>query len=167
MTTTETTMIANDLMRLGAIDIASLIARGELGAKEVTDAKIAIIEQCNPKLNALVAQRFDAARQEARDVDARRGRGETLPPLAGVPTTIKDVIDVQGLPSTSGLPTRRDHRAPADDPAVAALKRAGAIVLGKTNVAQLLIFTEADNPLHGRCNHPLDSARTPGGSSGG
>ena len=160
-------MIANDLMKLGATDIATLIARGELGAREVTDAKIAVIEQRNPQLNALVAQRFDAARREAQAIDARRARGEALPPLAGVPTTIKDVIDVEGLPSTSGLVTRRDHRAAADDAAVATLKQAGAIVLGKTNVAQLLIFVEADNPLHGRSNHPLDAARTPGGSSGG
>jgi len=160
-------MIANDLMNLGATDLASLIAKGELNAREVTDAKIAVIEQRNPQLNALVAQRFDAARREAREIDARRARGETLPPLAGVPTTIKDVIDVEGLPSTGGLATRRGHRAAADEPAVARLRQAGAIVLGKTNVAQLLIFVESDNPLHGRSNHPLDATRTPGGSSGG
>lgn len=160
-------MIANDFMNLGATDLAALIARGELSAREVTDAKIAVIEQRNPQLNALVAQRFDAARQDARQIDARRAKGGPLPPLAGVPTTIKDVIDVEGLPSTSGLATRRDHRAACDDHAVALLRQAGAVVLGKTNVAQLLIFTEADNPLHGRCNHPQDATRSPGGSSGG
>jgi fatty acid amide hydrolase len=160
-------MIANDLMNLGATDIAALIARGELSAKEVTEAKIGVIHQRNPQLNALVAERFDAARREAQQVDARRAKGEALPPLAGVPTTIKDVIDVQGLPSTGGLPTRHDHRAAHDEHAVALLKQAGAVVLGKSNVAQVLIFVETDNPLHGRCNHPADAARTPGGSSGG
>jgi len=160
-------MLANELSGLGAVDLAALIARGEISAREVTDAKIAVIEQRNPQLNALVAQRFDAARQDARHIDARRMKGEALPPLAGVPTTIKDVLDVEGLPSTSGIPSRRDHRAAADAAEVATLKRAGAVVLGKTNVAQLLIFIESDNPLHGRCNHPLDAARTPGGSSGG
>jgi fatty acid amide hydrolase len=167
MSSKEKPMVANELSQLGAVDIAALIARGEVSAREVTDARIAVIEQRNPQLNALVAQRFDAARQDARLIDARRMKGETLPPLAGVPTTIKDVIDVEGLPSTGGLPSRKGHRAAADCPEVATLKRAGAVVLGKTNVAQALIFIETDNPLHGRCNHPLDAARTPGGSSGG
>lgn len=160
-------MIANDLMNLGASDIAALIARGELSAKEVTEAKIGVIAQRNPQINALVAERFDAARREAMQIDARRARGEAMPPLAGVPTTVKDVIDVEGLPSTGGLPTRRDHRAARDEHAVARLKQAGAVVLGKSNVAQALIFVETDNPLHGRCNHPADAARSPGGSSGG
>jgi len=160
-------MVANELMNLGATDLAALIARAELSAREVTDAKIAVIEQRNPQLNALVAQRYDAARGEAQQVDARRMRGEALPPLAGVPTTIKEVLDVQGLPSTGGLASRAGHRAASDSEPVACLKRAGAVVLGKTNVAQALIYVETDNPLHGRCNHPSDPLRTPGGSSGG
>jgi len=160
-------MVANELAQLGAVDLAALVARGEISAREVTDAKIAVIEQRNPQLNALVAPRFEAARQDARQIDTRRLKGEALPPLAGVPTTIKDVLDVEGLPSTSGLRSRKDHRAAADCAEVARLKQAGAIVLGKTNVAQALIYLETDNPLHGRCNHPQDPARTPGGSSGG
>jgi len=160
-------MVANELAQLGAVDLAALIARGDVSAREVADANIAVIEQRNPQLNALVAERFDAARNEARQIDARRMKGEALPALAGVPTTIKDVLDVEGLPSTSGMPSRRAHRATADAAEVATLKRAGAVVLGKTNVAQALIFIETDNPLHGRCNHPLDATRSPGGSSGG
>lgn len=160
-------MVANELLQLGALDSAALIARGEVEAADLIEARIAVIRQHNPRLNALVAECFDAARAEAKAVDARRARGEPLPALAGVPITVKDSLDVAGLPSTSGLPARRVHRAMADCEAVAALRAAGAIVLGKGNVAQALIFAEADNPLHGRSNHPERGDRSPGGSSGG
>ncbi len=157
----------HDLQTLSAADTAALVARGEISALAVIEARIAVIEQHNPRLNAVVAQRFDAAREEARAVDRAQARGEKLPPLAGVPVTIKEAIDVAGLASTSGAPARAAHLADADDPAVARLRAAGAIVLAKTNVAQGLVFAETDNPLFGRCNHPEDAERSPGGSSGG
>ena len=160
-------MITNELMNLGAVDTAALISGGQISALEVTDGRIARIEQQQAQLNALVVRRFDVARQEARAIDARRLRGDTLPPLAGVPITVKEALDVQGLPSTGGLPSRRDHRAEADDPAVTRLRQAGTIVLGKSNVAQALIFIESDNPLYGRSNHPENAERSCGGSSGG
>lgn len=160
-------MIAQDLTNLGATEIAALIASGDLGALEVTDAKIVRIQERNPSLNALVAERFDAARKEAQEIDQKRRQGAPLPPLAGVPTTIKEALDVAGLPSTGGIPSRRGHRAARDCAAVGRLKAAGAVILGKSNVAQTMIFAETDNPLFGRTTHPLDPTRTPGGSSGG
>ena len=115
----------------------------------------------------VVVKRYDAARSEAREIDRRRLAGEVLPPLAGVPVTIKDCIDVAGLPSTFGLPSRANSIAAADEMHVERLRQAGAVVLGKTNVAQLLIYAESDNPLYGRTVNPWNPERTCGGSSGG
>ncbi|HEY0975103.1 MAG TPA: amidase [Solimonas sp.] len=157
----------NELIRRSATELCALLARGEVCAVEVVDAHLARIDAVNPALNALIAPRTDLARQEARDADARRIRGEPLPPLHGLPCTIKDSLDVAGLPSTFGIPARASHRATQDERHVARLRAAGAIVLGKTNVSQCLMYTEADNPLHGRTHHPWNPARSPGGSSGG
>jgi fatty acid amide hydrolase len=156
-----------DITSISATEIAQRIRDGGLSALEAVEAHIARIEAVNPALNAVVVTRFDAARNEARTIDARRGRGEPLPPLAGVPVTVKESIDLEGLPSTFGIQTRADHRAPEDDVHVARLRAAGAIVLGKTNVSQCLIYTEADNPVYGRTNNPWNPQRSCGGSSGG
>src|SRR5207248_770471 len=117
--------------------------------------------------NAVVVKRYDKAREEARAIDRRRESGETLPPLAGVPVTIKECLDLAGTPSTFGLVARKDHMAVRDVREVERLRAAGAVVLGKTNVAQALYFVESDNPVYGRTNNPHDPARTCGGSSGG
>jgi fatty acid amide hydrolase len=157
----------NPLLQPGVCALAQAIARGELSALGVTEDHIARLEAAHARLNALTARRYDAARREARDIDARRARGEALPPLAGVPITVKDSIDVAGLPSTFGLAWRKDVLAERDDAHVARLRAQGAVVLAKSNVAQLLIYYESDNPLHGRTLHPSHPDRTPGGSSGG
>jgi Asp-tRNA(Asn)/Glu-tRNA(Gln) amidotransferase A subunit family amidase len=116
--------------------LASKIRTGEIAAVAAVDAYIARIEQVNPALNALVVSRYDEARAEARDVDRRRAAGEPLGPLAGVPVTIKECLDLAGTPSTFGLPSRKDRIVSHDEKHVARLRRAGAIVLGKTNVAR-------------------------------
>ncbi|QCF27093.1 amidase [Hydrocarboniclastica marina] len=152
---------------LSAVEIARRIAAGETTAVAVVEEHIARIQAVNKILNAVVVECFDAARADARDVDERRARGETLPPLAGVPVTIKECLDVAGTASTFGLPSRANHRAEADEIHIARLRAAGAILLGKTNVSQCLIYTEADNPLYGRTLNPWNLDRTPGGSSGG
>jgi fatty acid amide hydrolase len=159
--------MATTLTKLSAVELAQRIAGGEVSAVEVVEAHLARIAAVNPKLNAVVLTRADAAREEARAVDARRSRGEPLPPLAGVPITVKESLDLAGTPSTFGIETRVNHRATIDDIHVARLRAAGAIVLGKTNVAQCLIYTEADNPVYGRTSNPWNSERTCGGSSGG
>jgi fatty acid amide hydrolase len=158
---------ADDVCALGASALARRIVDGTVSAVEAVEAHIARIEKVNANLNAVVVKRYDAARVEARDVDARRRRGETLPPLAGVPITIKECLDLAGTPSTFGIVGRARSNTTSDDRYVARLRAAGAIVLGKTNAAQLLIFTETDNPLYGRTNNPWDLARSAGGSSGG
>ncbi|MCS6847640.1 MAG: amidase family protein [Anaerolineae bacterium] len=158
---------ASTLIRLSAVQLAKLIARGEVSSVEVTQAHIARIEEVNSKINAVVVRRFDQALREANEADARRARGEPLPPLHGVPITIKECLDLVGTPSTFGMPSRRSDIPQANDRYVQRLIECGAIVLGKTNVPQALIYNESSNALYGRTNNPWDATRTPGGSSGG
>ena len=131
------------------------------------DACIARIERVNPRINALVVPLFDSARRAAAEADAKRERGEALGPLHGVPVSVKESYDIAGTPTTAGIRQYAAHRADADAVLVRRLKDAGAIVLGKTNVPELLIYLESDNPVYGRTNNPWDLDRTPGGSSGG
>src|SRR5262249_59501989 len=104
----------DDVCCLSAAELARRIAAREVSAVEAVEAHIARIEKVNALLNAVVVKRYDAARAEAREVDARRARGEKLSPLAGVPVTIKECLDVDGMPSTCGIPSRAGHLAAAD-----------------------------------------------------
>lgn len=156
-----------ELSRASAGEIAAAFAAGELSAREAVDAAIARIEQVNGALNAVVIPRFDEARAEADAADAARARGDALGALHGVPITIKECFDLAGTESTCGLPSRAGQPATADAPLVARLRAAGAIVVGKTNLSQALMFAESDNPVYGRANNPWDLERSPGGSSGG
>jgi fatty acid amide hydrolase len=155
------------LIALSAVELAARIACGEVSSAEVVEAHIQQIERVNPALNAVVFKRYEKAREEARAADARRLAGDPLPPLHGVPVTLKESLDLDGAPSTFGLPSRASRPCSRDNLYVARLRQAGAIVLGKTNVSQLLLFIESDNPLYGRTNNPWNLERTPGGSSGG
>jgi fatty acid amide hydrolase len=147
------------LARLSAVELAARIARGDVACADAVDAHIARIEQVNPRLNALVVRRYDAARAEARDADRRRAAGDALGPLHGVPIVVEESLDVAGAPSTLGLPSRARSNAIVDDRHVACLRRAGAIVVGKTNDAQLLLRLESDNPLYGHTNNPWNVDR--------
>src|SRR6202171_690139 len=155
------------LTTLSATELAKMIASGDISSVEAVEAHIERIERVNPALNAVVVKRYDAARSEAKEADARRARGEKLAPLHGVPITIKESLDLAGTPSTFGLPSRANQKAGQDDLYVKRVRDAGAIILGKTNRARLLLYSESDNPVYGRANNPWNLARTPGGSSGG
>jgi fatty acid amide hydrolase len=155
------------LTACGAAELAHLIAAGSTTSVEAVEQHIARIGQVNPKLNAVAVERFDAARTEARKADQFQRTGAPLPALHGVPVTIKECLDVHGMASTFGFPSRAGHRADADEIHVARLRAAGAIPIAKTNVAQALFFYETDNPLYGRTVNPWNAERTPGGSSGG
>lgn len=133
----------------------------------MTQAFIARIEEVNPRLNALVVRCFDSALEAAVEADAKRGRGETLGPLHGVPITLKECFHLAGTPATIGLEHRRGQISQEDGLLVARVKAAGAIVLGKTNLPQLMVLSESDNPVYGPCNNPWDVTRTSGGSTGG
>lgn len=155
------------LIQMDATALAETIAKGDASSLEVVQAHMTRMKQVNPTLNAMVAERFDVACDEARAADVYRRSGAPLPLLHGVPFTVKDSLDLQGLPSTFGLLSRAGHRATADEPHVARLRAAGGIALAKSNVAQSLMYYESDNPLHGRSQNPWNVQRTPGGSSGG
>src|SRR6185437_11141437 len=156
------------MLLLSASRLAEMIRSGEITSLEVVEANVRHIERVNPTLNAMVAQRFDEAREEARAADARRARGrEGLPPFHGVPCSIKESFALAGMPFTSGLVARKGARAERDAVGVARLRAAGAIPLGVTNVSELCMWMESNNRVYGRSNNPYDPRRTVGGSSGG
>lgn len=152
---------------MSAGELAQAIASRTLSSREAVEAHIERIEAVNAALNAVVVPLYEQARREAERADAALRRGERVGPLHGVPFTVKESFDVAETPTTMGLTTRARHRAASDAPTVARLRAAGAILLGKTNAPQLLLFNETDNPLYGRTNNPWDLRRAPGGSSGG
>src|SRR5438093_1516818 len=152
-----------ELTDLSASELARQIASRQMSATEVVKAHIKQIEQRDPRVHAVVVPLFDEALAEAAKADGMSAEGR---PLHGVPVTVKECFHVKGTASTVGLDKRRDHRADSDAELVARLKAAGAIVIAKTNVPQLLIYVEADNPLYGRTNNPWNLARSPGGSRG-
>lgn len=155
------------LTSLGAAELVAELRSGGISATAAVEAHIARIEGFEPALNAIVVRRFDRARAEAAAADAAAGSGEPLGPLHGLPITLKEQFLLEGTPTTFGFEWRRMHVAGHTGPVVSALRAAGAIVLGKTNVSQTLGFHEADNPVYGMTRNPWDVSRTPGGSSGG
>jgi fatty acid amide hydrolase len=152
---------------LHAHQIAEEIASGRVSAREAVAACIERIESTHAAINAVVVPRFEQALEEAALADDARGRGDPLGPLHGVPITIKESFDLTGTATTAGLTSRVSHRAADDAWVVARLRRAGAIVLGKTNVSQLLLHDSCCNPLYGQTNNPWQLERSPGASSGG
>ena len=144
-----------------------MIAAGEVSAVEVFNAYRERIEQVNGDVNAIVFSQLEQASQAAIAADRARLQGKTLGPLHGVPFTVKECFQVAGTPTTLGLTHRVKQCDAVDNPLVSRLRAAGGILLGKTNVSQLMLFHESDNPVYGRTNHPLDLSRSPGGSTGG
>lgn len=149
-----------------ALDIAAAIARGETSARQQCELAIARIEAIDGALNAVVVRDFQRAQAAADAADRAVARGERKP-LLGVPMTVKEAFDVAGLPTSWGLEEGRGNIVDRDAVAVQRLKAAGAVILGKTNVAPGLGDWQSDNPIYGRTNNPWDVSRTPGGSSGG
>lgn len=158
---------ATGILHLSAGEMVRKIASRELSAREVVEAHIERIEAVNGRLNAVVVPLFGQARADAAAADAALDRGEPPGPLHGLPVTIKEYYDVAGAPTTMGLSSRVGHRAASDALFVARLRKAGAIVLGKTNAPQPLMTNETDNPVYGRTNNPWNPERGAGGSSGG
>lgn len=155
------------LLFQSATDAAQAIRRKELSSRELTEMLLTRIEAANPALGAVVELRREAALQEALAADEAIARGNAGP-LHGVPMTIKDSFNVTGLHTTWGNPAFNDFVADSDATVVRRLKEAGAIVVGKTNVAFMLAdFGQTTNELYGVTNNPWDTTRTPGGSTGG
>jgi fatty acid amide hydrolase 2 len=155
------------VLERSATSLAAGIRGGELSSRDVVEAHIAQVQAVNPTIRAMVADRFDAARAEADAADQAVRDGLPLPPFHGVPCTIKEAFAVRGMPWTGGLTARVGTRAPRDAVTVARLRDAGGIVLGVTNLSELCMWFESDNPVYGRTVNPYDADRIAGGSSGG
>lgn len=156
-----------NVLTLSATELARMIRSGEISSRRVVEAHIEYIERVNPTLNAIVKDRFVEARREADRADELMQDGADLPPLHGVPCSIKESFALIGMPNSSGLVARRNILAEEDATAVARLKKAGAIPLGVTNISELCMWMESSNRVYGRTNNPYDPRRIVGGSSGG
>lgn len=146
---------------------SAAIRAGELSSRELIELYVERIEQINPRLNAVVTHDVAGARAAATVADDAIARGEGVGPLHGLPVTIKDALETAHLRSTGGAVELRDHIPQRDAPVVQALKQAGAIVIGKTNLPRWSADVQTFNEMFGVTVNPWDSSRVPGGSSGG
>ncbi len=161
-------MNAQNLLQFGVKAMARGIRTQQISSAELITAHIRRIEEVNSSLNAVVEPLFDFAMKAARRADEAVSSGEELGPLHGVPVSIKDAIDVQGVRTTAGTLGRKSAPVAAQDATlVARLRQAGAIPIAKTNLPDLLFAFESDNLISGRTSNPYDLTRTAGGSSGG
>lgn len=156
-----------NFLDMDAATIAAKILSHELSSLEVTNGFIEHLQRINPLVNCLVEDRFEQARQEARQADQELLAGSPKGRLFGVPISVKESFHVAGMKTTSGIPYRQSLVEEQDAEIVARLRREGAIILGKTNTPVLCFCQETDNRLYGRSNNPWDPSRTTGGSSGG
>lgn len=156
-----------DIWQMGAAEIANAVRTKKLAALEVAKSHLARLDQVNGSLNAVVQVFPQEALAAAAAVDAAVQRGENPGPLAGVPVTTKVNVDQQGHATTNGLVIQKDLIANTDNPVVANLKSAGAVIVGRTNTPAFSLRWFTKNNLHGQTFNPHDKGLTPGGSSGG
>ena len=156
-----------DLWRLSAADLAALVKSKQVSAKEAATSALARLDAVNPKLNAVVDHRPDEVLKQAAEVDALVARGEDPGVLAGVPVTVKVNIDQKGFANTNGLKLQRDAIAAENSPVIDNFRKAGAVILGRTNCPAFSYRWFTTNLIHGDTKNPRDPSITPGGSSGG
>lgn len=157
------------LIERSASDLAGAIRRREVSAADVVEAHIERLQRFS-WTNAVIADRFAAAREEAAEADRRIAAArddESLPRFLGVPCTVKESISVKGMPNSAGLVARADFRSPETAPAAKRFLAEGPILLGVTNLSELTMWVESENRLYGRTRNPYDARRSAGGSSGG
>ena len=155
--------MSDQLWQYSASELAKMIRKKEVSSEEVVQDHLQRIEEVNPKLNSITIVLEESSLAEARKAD----QSEPVGPLHGVPVTVKENIDLFGTPTTSGIPAGAELMPAADAPVVKRLKDAGAIPIGRTNLPELGLRIDTDNPLRGRTLNPWDQTRTAGGSSGG
>jgi amidase len=157
----------DDLWRLPAADLAHLIRSKKVSAKEAATSALSRLDAVNPKINAVIDHRPEDVLEQAAIVDAAIARGEDAGLLAGVPVTVKVNIDQQGFATTNGLKLQRDVIAAGNNPVIDNLRKAGAVILGRTNCPAFSYRWFTTNLIHGDTKNPRDASLTPGGSSGG
>jgi len=156
-----------DLWRQPATTLSAMLGRREVRATEILRAHLDRIDAVDPRVRAFTEVLREQALAEAEASDARRARDEGRGPLDGVPVTIKECFDVAGRATTLGIPSWAGRIAERDAAMVTALRQAGAVVLGRTNLSQTMLYVEARNPVFGQTANPWSPAHSPGGSSGG
>jgi len=159
--------VSQALWRWPAHQLATAIRHGAVSATEAVADSLARVQAVNPALNAVVDVLADEALAAAAAADAARRRGDALGPLHGVPVTVKVNVDMLGRATTNGVVAFKDNIATEDSPVVANLRRAGAIIIGRTNTPAFSVRWFTENDLHGRTLNPWSRGHTPGGSSGG
>ena len=162
-----TVATATALWRLGATELATLIRSREVSSQEVVEAHLRRIEAVNPAINAVTVVLAERALEEATAADRATTAAGALPPLHGVPVTLKGNIDLAGTPTTHGIKALANAEPGVDAPLVERLRAAGAIPIGRTNLPDFAIGWHCDSELWGATVNPWDAGRTPGGSSGG
>ncbi|HYB93645.1 MAG TPA: amidase [Vicinamibacterales bacterium] len=148
-------------------EASARLARGEATSEQLTERCLARIAELNPQLNAFITVTGDQALAEARRIDKDIAAGRRIGPLHGIPLSLKDLIDQQGVPTTAGSLVRRDHVADRDAVVTRRLREAGAVFVGKTNLHEFAFGTTSDDSGYGPVRNPHDPTRSPGGSSGG
>ncbi|WP_179400726.1 amidase family protein [Burkholderia guangdongensis] len=159
--------MTQELWRMSATEMAERVARRDVSSLELTRSALQRLEAVNPHINAVVDVLTDSALLAASQADAALARGEAVGPLHGVPVTVKINVDMAACATTNGVVAFKDLVAREDSPVVANLRKAGAIVIGRTNAPAFSYRWFTDNDLHGRTTNPWHSRVTPGGSSGG
>lgn len=157
----------SELWKLSATEIAAQVRAGDVTARAVTESTLDRLSAVNPKINAVVQEFPDEALAAADAVDTARAQGHQLGPLAGVPVTVKVNTDQKGHANTNGVRIQKDLIAQQDSPVVANFRRAGAVIVGRTNTPAFSLRWFCRNSLHGQTLNPRDETLTPGGSSGG
>ena len=157
----------SELWRKSAVELSRLVRAKELSAAEVVESALERLAAVNPAINAVVTEMPEEARAAAARIDAALTRGDDPGVLAGVPVTVKVNADQAGHVTSNGLRIQRDLVAETDNPVVANLRKAGAIIVGRTNTPAFSLRWFTRNGLHGHTRNPRNPARTPGGSSGG
>lgn len=143
------------------------MAARTITAEAVTERCLATVAERDPSINAFITVMADRARAQARELDREIAAGTRVRPLHGVPVSLKDLIDVRGVPTTAASKVRQGHVADTDAPVVTRLRAAGAVIVGKTNLHEFALGTTNEESAFGPVRHPLDANRSPGGSSGG
>ena len=159
--------MVKEIWRWSAVDTAAAIRSGQIGALEATESALDRLDAANGRVNAVTQALPEQARAAARQADAALAAGLETGPLHGVPVTIKENIDQKGVANSNGVAAFEATIAPEDSPVAANLRKAGAIVIGRTNTPEFSLRWFTDNPLRGRTENPWKADVTPGGSSGG
>jgi amidase len=162
-----TELVMEDLWRLSAADLAALIRSRKISAREAASAALARLDAVNPRINAVIDHRPEQVLAQAAAVDAAIAAGEEVGVLAGVPVTVKVNTDQEGFATTNGLKMQRETIAQSNSPVVDNLRKAGAVILGRTNCPAFSYRWFTTNLIHGDTKNPRDAGLTPGGSSGG